>query len=56
MLKPVQRQILEMAYLEDMPDLEIAEVLGTTVGAVKSTLYRAKRIVRKNIISKRNVF
>ena len=31
MLKPAQRQVLEMAYLEDMPELEIAETLGTTV-------------------------
>jgi len=46
MLKPVQRQIVEMAYLEDMPDLEIAEALGTTVVAIKCTLYRAKRILR----------
>jgi RNA polymerase sigma-70 factor (ECF subfamily) len=46
MLKPTQRQILEMAYLEDMPDLQIAEALGTTVVAVKCTLYRVKRILR----------
>ena len=45
-LKPLQRQILEMAYLEDMPDLQIAETLGTTVVAVKCTLYRVKRILR----------
>jgi DNA-directed RNA polymerase specialized sigma24 family protein len=46
MLKPVQRQIVDMAYLEDMPDLEIAEALGTTVVAIKCSLYRAKRILR----------
>ena len=45
-LKPGQRRILEMAYLEDMPDLEIAEALGTTVVAVKCALYRVKRILR----------
>jgi RNA polymerase sigma-70 factor (ECF subfamily) len=45
-LKPLQRQILEMAYVEDMPDLQIAETLGTTVVAVKCTLYRAKRLLR----------
>ena len=45
-LKPRQRRILEMAYLEDMPDLEIAEALGTTVVAVKCALYRVKRILR----------
>jgi RNA polymerase sigma-70 factor, ECF subfamily len=46
MLKPTQRRILEMAYLEDMPDLQIAATLGTTVVAVKCTLYRVKRILR----------
>jgi RNA polymerase sigma-70 factor (ECF subfamily) len=46
MLKPMQRQVLEMAYLEDMPDLQIAEALGTTVVAVKCTLYRVKRLLR----------
>jgi RNA polymerase sigma-70 factor (ECF subfamily) len=45
-LKPLQRQILEMAYLEDMPDLQIAATLGTTVVAVKCTLYRVKRLLR----------
>jgi RNA polymerase sigma-70 factor (ECF subfamily) len=45
-LKPEQRQILEMAYLEDMPDLQIAEKLGTTSVAVRCTLYRLKRLLR----------
>ena len=27
----LQRRVLEMAYLEDMPDQEIAEILGTTL-------------------------
>ncbi|MGB8535423.1 MAG: sigma-70 family RNA polymerase sigma factor [Acidobacteriaceae bacterium] len=45
-LKPLQRQILEMAYLEDMPDLQIAATLETTVVAVKCTLYRVKRLLR----------
>jgi RNA polymerase sigma-70 factor (ECF subfamily) len=45
-LKPMQRQILELAYVEDMPDLQIAEALGTTVVAVKCTLYRVRRLLR----------
>ncbi len=45
-LKPMQRRILEMAYFEDIPDVQIAEALGTTVVAVKCTLYRVKRILR----------
>jgi RNA polymerase sigma-70 factor, ECF subfamily len=46
-LSPVQRKVLELAYLEDMPDLEIAEALGTSLNAVKSRIYQAKRKVRK---------
>ena len=45
-LKPLQRQILEMAYVDDMPNLQIAEALGTTVSAVKCTLYRVRRLLR----------
>jgi RNA polymerase sigma-70 factor, ECF subfamily len=45
-LSPAQRQALEMAYLEDMPNLEIAEVLNTSLAAVKSRLSEAKRKVR----------
>ena len=45
-LKPLQRQIFEMAYLEEVPDLQIAETLGTTVVAVKCTLYRVRRLLR----------
>ena len=45
-LKPKQRRILEMAYRDDMPDLEIAEVLGIPVAAVTSRIYRAKQKVR----------
>jgi RNA polymerase sigma-70 factor, ECF subfamily len=45
-LKPAQRQLLEMAYFEGIPDLEIAEILGITLANVKSNLHRAKRRVR----------
>lgn len=46
-LTPMQRRILEMAYLEDMPEVEIAETLGTSLSQVKSLIIRAKRKVRK---------
>jgi RNA polymerase sigma-70 factor, ECF subfamily len=46
-LRPAQRQVLEMAYLEGMPDQEIAEALNTTLFAVKSKIYQAKRRIRK---------
>jgi RNA polymerase sigma-70 factor (ECF subfamily) len=45
-LKPAQRQLLEMAYFEGIPDVEIAELLGITLAHVKGNLHRAKRRVR----------
>ena len=44
-LKPMQRRVLEMAYVEDMPDQEIAEILGTTLACVKNSIHHAKRRV-----------
>ena len=41
-----QRQVLTMAYLDDVPDLEIAEILGTSLSAVRSSIHLAKRQVR----------
>jgi RNA polymerase sigma-70 factor, ECF subfamily len=45
-LTPMQRRLLEMAYLEDMSELQIAEVLGIPLSAVTRRIYRAKRKVR----------
>ena len=47
-LRPAQRQLLEMAYFEGMPEMEIAELLGTTVAWVKSNIHQAKRRVRES--------
>ena len=41
-LKPMQRLVLEMAYVEDMPAQEIAEILGTTLACVKNSIHHAK--------------
>lgn len=46
-LKPRQRKILEMAYLDETPDREIAESLGITLPALKSRIYQARSILRK---------
>ena len=46
-LKPFKRRVLEMAYLEGMPEQEIAEVLGIEPACVKRTIHHAKRKVRK---------
>ena len=45
-LAPIQQRILTMAYLEGMPDLEIAEALGTNLATVKSQIFQAKRRAR----------
>jgi RNA polymerase sigma-70 factor, ECF subfamily len=45
-LKPHQRRILEMAYLEGMPAAEIAETLGTSPSSVKGTIHHARRRVQ----------
>jgi RNA polymerase sigma-70 factor, ECF subfamily len=52
-LKPMPRQVLEMAYLEDMPAQEIAELLGITLSCVKRTIHAAKRQMRKKIHEER---
>jgi RNA polymerase sigma-70 factor (ECF subfamily) len=46
-LKPMQRLVLEMAYVEEMPAQEIAEVLGTTLACVKNSIHHAKRRARE---------
>jgi RNA polymerase sigma-70 factor, ECF subfamily len=48
-LRPVQRRVLELAYGEDTPEQEIAEILGISLARVKSTIHHAKLQVRKNI-------
>ena len=42
-----QRRALEMAYMEGIPDVEIAEALGVSHTALKSTLSRGKQRMRK---------
>lgn len=46
MLTPSQRRVMEMAYLENIPAQEIAEMLGSTLKAVKNKLSRGKRRIR----------
>ncbi len=41
-LKPVERQVLEMAYLEGAPYMEIAEVLGVPLTTVRGKIHKAK--------------
>ena len=46
-LKPLQRAALEMAYLDDVPDQEIADRLGMTLASVKSVIHHGKKRVRE---------
>ena len=39
-------RILTLAYIDDLPYQEIAEKEGTTVGAIKARVHRAKIAVR----------
>jgi DNA-directed RNA polymerase specialized sigma24 family protein len=40
-----------MAYLEGVPDLEIAETLGLSLDAVRTKLSRAKRKMRDRFMT-----
>ncbi len=42
-LKPLQRQLLWLAYAQGSSHDEIAEVLGVSIGSVKALLFRARR-------------
>jgi RNA polymerase sigma-70 factor (ECF subfamily) len=46
-LTPLQQRALTMAYVEDMPAQEIADILGTTLACVKNSIHDAKRQVRE---------
>jgi RNA polymerase sigma-70 factor (ECF subfamily) len=42
MLKPLERQVLEMAYLEGAPYMEIATVLGVPLTTVRAKIHASK--------------
>ena len=42
MLKPADRQILELVYWQELPQAEISRLLGIPVGTVKSRLHGAR--------------
>ena len=46
-LPETQREVLILAHYEQMPLAEIADVVGTEVGAVKSRLQRARGALRE---------
>ena len=48
-LPPRQRAAVVLRYYEDLPEREIASVLGCSVGTVKSQLNKAARKLRKEL-------
>lgn len=46
-LPPRQRAVLVLRYYEDLPEAEIAAMLGCSVAAVKSLLHRGLQDLRK---------
>ncbi len=47
MLTHRQRAVLVLRYLEDMSERDVAEVLGVTVGTVRSTAHRSLAVLRE---------
>ncbi|WP_342341501.1 sigma-70 family RNA polymerase sigma factor [Micromonospora aurantiaca (nom. illeg.)] len=45
-----QRAALVLRYYEDLPDGEIAEILGCAVGTVRSSISRALATLRAELV------
>jgi len=50
-LPVIEREILTLFYLEDMPHADIATALAIPIGTVKSRLHRARTLLRHHLIS-----
>jgi RNA polymerase sigma factor (sigma-70 family) len=48
-LPMVEREVLTLFYLQELSSGEVADVLGVAVGTVKSRLFRARRLLRREI-------
>ncbi len=46
-LKPLQRQMVELAYLEERPDAEITQMLGVSLATLSSTLHKVRNNFRR---------
>ncbi|MGV9359243.1 RNA polymerase sigma factor [Amycolatopsis sp. NPDC003731] len=51
-LPPLEREVLILFHLEDLPLAGCAEVLGVPPGTVKSRLHRARRMLREALVEK----
>lgn len=50
-LPPFHQEILVLIFYNQLSGPEVAEVLGVTVGTVKSRLHRAKEMLRRVLVS-----
>jgi RNA polymerase sigma-70 factor (sigma-E family) len=48
-LAPRQRVALVLRYFDDLPEAQVAEVMGCSVGTVKSTTWRALERLRESV-------
>jgi RNA polymerase sigma-70 factor (ECF subfamily) len=46
-LKPAQRAVMELAFYEDLPYREIAEIVDCPEGTVKTRIFHAKEALRR---------
>lgn len=46
-LPPIEREVLELFYLQELTLAEVAEVTAVPSGTVKSRLHRARRLMRE---------
>jgi len=53
-LPVVEREVLTLFYLRELSLDEVADVLGVPVGTVKSRLFRARRILRREVERQQN--
>ena len=51
-MPPPEREVLILFYLLDFSLQECADVLGIPPGTVKSRLFRARRLLRQQMIGK----
>ena len=49
-LPVVEREVLTLFYLEELSLNEVAEVIGVPLGTVKSRLFRARQLLRRELV------